>query len=476
MRKAIRLFCGTRVDFPNDEYAYPIISEPDLSILVAGIDNLLASGVQVLSLSFEKTRRVSGQNGLPVQICAPGNTTFEGSFAMCSALVMARQRGVVVVAAAGNLADYLAFPASGPDVFPAMGFIPTTPVQYWQVGTAPLNPDFVGSSYGVEKPVSPPGSSNYLGYSELQAPAFEIRSTFYFGQVWARYFGCESFDHELNSVNIYGVSNASYFGICSGTSLAAPALAGVAALVRSTNPLLVVGQSAFDDGIVPAVGVSDVMARSAHSGYVPGDVTLSPAPGAPFLSTIPAAQAWGFGIVDAEAALVKTMGFVSGQIVKHRLTPLFQLYTSNAPAGGFPDFAYTSSPQSAIALNTFGYYSPNSTALVQGFPSFMPPMEVGKEEYFPPIPEGLNNLPSADLFILANDYRTSATQAEPDMPLGLADTNNYRVEPLFWMSRCRFTDVGCLDRLRILIVRFGLELVEHWPGTKVAKRKIVPAT
>lgn len=146
------------------------------------------------------------------------------------------------------------------------------------------------------------------------------------------------------------------------------------------------------------------------------------------------------------------MGFVSGQIVKHRLTPLFQLYTSNAPAGGFPDFAYTSSPQSAIALNTFGYYSPNSTALVQGFPSFMPPMEVGKEEYFPPIPEGLNNLPSADLFILANDYRTSATQAEPDMPLGLADTNNYRVEPLFWMSRCRFTDVGCgLEQAEFLV-------------------------
>ncbi len=440
VRKATRLFCGERVFFPNEEYADPITSIPNLPILVSGIDYLLASGVQVLSLSFENTRRIPGSNALPVQICAPGNATFEGSFAMCSALVMARQRGVIVVAAAGNLADYLAFPASEPDVFPAMGFTPTAPVQYWQVGTAPLNPDFVGSSYGVEKPFFPPGGSNYLGYAELQAPAFEIRSTFYFGQVWNSKFGCESFNHELNSVHIYGVSNASYFGICTGTSMAAPALAGVAALVRSTNPLLVVGQSAFDDGIVPAVGVSDVMARSAHNGYVPGNVALAPSPAPPLLATIPAQQAWGFGIVDAEAALIKTMGAVAGQVVKHRLTPLFQLRSQSNN-----DFAYTTSPQSALALNEVSYFSANSTPVVQGFPSFVQSdTPIGDVLYAPPAPEGFGIVPSADLFILANDYRTSATQAEPDMPRNVADANNFRVEPLFWLSRCRSGgSVGC---------------------------------
>ena len=433
MRRAVKFGCTQRLFF-GENFVDPILFESGLDKLSTSLTSLIESGVQVFTLSFSSNR------GGAIHICAPGNSTLDGSYAFCSALVMARQRGGIVVAAAGNTIDELSFPASEPDVFPAMGFIPTTPAQYWQVGVTPVNPFHNGSSYGSIKPGFDPGDANYLGYAELQAPAFEIRSTFYLGQVWNLTDGCESFDHNLSQFGISDASNASYFGICTGTSMAAPALAGVAALVRSTNPLLVVGDSAFDNGSSPAVGVRDVMVRSAHNGYVPGNVALAPATTPPLIPVIPAQQAWGFGIVDAEAALIKTMGVVAGQVVKHRLTPLFQLYSSQ---GGYADFAYTTSPQSALALNEYSYYSPNSTSLVQGFSQFMQPAPTGKEEYFPPVPEGFNKLPAADFFILANDYRTSATQADPDMPLNVADPGNYRVEPLFWMSRCRFTDVGC---------------------------------
>ena len=441
VRKATRLTCGGRIHFPNDQYADPIVTISNLPLLVSGLDNLISSGVQVITLSYEFTRPPVGVNFQPVRICAPGNDIYiEGSYAFCSTLLVARQRGVIFVSAAGNTSNYLAFPASEPDVFPAMGFTPTTPLQYWQVGFPVSNLFFSGSNYGVAKPGNWPGEANYLGYAELQAPAFEIRSTFYFGQVWNRDYGCESFDHNLNAVGVYPASNASYFGICTGTSMAAPALAGVAALVRSTNPLLSVGDSAFDNGSDPASGVRDVMARSGRNDFAAGNIVLSPAPAPPLLATIPAAQAWGFGIVDAEAALIATMGAVAGQTVKHRLTPLFQLYSQSNN-----DFAYTTSPQSALALNELSYFSANSTPLVQGFPSFMQSdTPIDDVRYSPAPPAGFGSVPSADLFLLANDYRSNIAQVDPDMPRNIADANLFRVEPLFWLSRCRFGgSVGC---------------------------------
>jgi hypothetical protein len=51
--------------------------------------------------------------------------------------------------------------------------------------------------------------------------------------------------------------------------------------------------------------------------------------------------------------------------------------------------------------------------------------------------------PRAEVFLLANDYRSGINQVDPDMPAQLADSNLFAVEALFWLSRCRTGGVGC---------------------------------
>lgn len=415
----------------NEFGNYSVTPSIDISTLAAAITKLASMGVQVISLSMEARRE-----GVIERIC-PGNNSVQGSVAICQAIQYAKQRGAVVVAAAGNEALELAFPASEPSVIPAMGFDPNYNPNgnneiFWLQPPGNQCPNFgslgfCGSNFGSPLTTSP---SEYLGYAVVQAPAKEIRSTFYFGQVWNSFGECESYEHSYSSLGIFPTNNASYYGRCTGTSMAAPAVGAVAALVRSTNPLLPVGEVSFDN-FASINGVQDVLAKTART---PANYSSLTFPNTPL--TISAQQAWGYGIIDAEAAIKKTLGVVAGTNVKHRLIPLFQLRSNSND-----DYAYTTSPQSAVTLlATQGPSYSSVGAAIGGYSNFAASGQSLESEEF--LEEQVFD-PRADLFLLANDYRTQNGDPDPEMPLDLADDEQYNVEPLFWMSRCRFLPIGC---------------------------------
>lgn len=128
--------------------------------------------------------------------------------AWCDALDSAEARSVVVVAASGNdnLPTSAGFPANERTVISVAGTTFT---------------DVLWANDGVL------GSN--LGKVEYVAPGKQVVSTFYKGGTWNTALGCaDSLDGAANNG----------FDQCTGTSMAAPHVAGVFAVVRSVNPLL----------------------------------------------------------------------------------------------------------------------------------------------------------------------------------------------------------------------------------------------
>lgn len=134
---------------------------------------------------------------------------------LCPTLDFAEERGVLVVAASGNAKGDINFPASDPRVV-AVGGIRSDGI-FWDEGSSCAGEN-CGSNY-----TKTAGTK----MQDLVAPAKDILSTVYTGRDW------------ITTSPICGDGPVmDGYGLCTGTSMASPFVAGIAGLLRSANPLL----------------------------------------------------------------------------------------------------------------------------------------------------------------------------------------------------------------------------------------------
>ncbi len=242
--------------------------------IVAAITRLVDMGAQVINMSFGKSIHPA---------CTVTEPPPTNEIAYCSALRHAHRRGVTMVAASGNsTAQQIAFPARDPRVIAVGGL--QFPANLW----------FSNSGFG----------SNTGAQQELVAPARDVVSTFYTGQVHNPGTGCAD-------SGLPGAGTG--YGLCTGTSMAAPHISGLAGLLRSVDPVL------------------------SHDSIRAG-----------MISRASQATQWtpqlGYGYPNALGNVEDTLGRIAGRVIRNRATPLYSLYGSTAT-----DHFYTSVPQMAVA-------------------------------------------------------------------------------------------------------------------------------
>ena len=142
---------------------------------------------------------------------------------------------------------------------------------------------------------------------DLVAASENVLSTFYTGGTWNPLAPWTCLDSAFPPGN-------DGFGLCSGTSMSAPQVAGMAGLLRSANPL------------ISKVGIEDALVSSAHQ-------TCTDDP-----------ERCGQGLPNAGEAAEKVLGISAGLVLPNRLTPAFGLYSTTNT-----DHLFTTVPQMAAA-------------------------------------------------------------------------------------------------------------------------------
>lgn len=245
---------------------------PTLGSIAAGLTWLVDHGAQIVSASL----------GGPAPTCA--NAPADQAV-LCNALAYADAHDVSFLAASGNAGSgQIDFPAADSRSIAVGGIMENG--TFWTESPSSqscASAGLCGSNYG-------PGQT-------LVAPARIVMSTFYQGHTYFPPF----------------CGDTSGYGLCTGTSMASPYAAGVAALVRSANPLLKKGD------------VKNILTTTASH------------PGSPDSQL-------GYGIPNAAAAVSAAMGIAGGRAIANRLTPLFSFYSSTAT-----DSFYTTVPQMAAS-------------------------------------------------------------------------------------------------------------------------------
>lgn len=255
---------------------------PSEAYTTTAINDVARRGAQVISASWE----------LLNASCPINNQAF------CDALTFASNRDVVIVAASGNDAHAgIDFPANQGLHTIAVGGIESATTFWSGIPT-------FGSNYSA---------TNSIAVRQFVAPSKDAISTFYEGAVWQP-------DPPFNCPNPPYAS--SKYGICSGTSIATPHVAGLVGLIRSANPL----RTKADVRTI-LEGTSNV-ASCTH----------------------PNCES---GIPNATAAVIAALG---GSNVSNRTTPLFAFWSAAAS-----DHFYTSVPQMAMSALALGELKPQPT-------------------------------------------------------------------------------------------------------------------
>ena len=300
-----------------------------LASLSNSLTGLVDNGAQVANMSFQAPRRD----------CTTNPDIF------CDALAYATQRDVFMVAASGNgnnVSGDVAFPAHDPRVLAAGGIIPNG--TFW--GTCNTSTDVAGAC-----------PSNFGPDQEVVSPARQILSTFYRGLPHA-------------PPNCAETTTGAGYGPCTGTSMASPETASVAALARSVNPLL------------SQANVQTLLRDTASFGVFHDNQM-------------------GWGIPNANTAVQTALGKANNVIIPNRLTPLFSFYSSTTT-----DSFYTTVPQMATAAEGDGAYEPTGP-FVPGYNAFPGA----------PVPcTGCRIGPGAAVYVFSGD-RSPASGTPPLVPL-----------------------------------------------------------
>lgn len=348
--------------------------------IAAALTYLTDLGVQVLNQSF-------GFQPDFTNLCAD-----RPDEAHCLAHAYAASKQVMMVAASGNSRVEIDFPASDSRVLAAGGiqeqfnlldvFWDESPGTLTSCPTWGSNSE-CGSNYAVA-----PDPGNLRADQELVAGSARIWSLTYPNMTWNPIIKCGD--------NYPGPGYAGGQGLCSGTSMSAPEISGVAGILRSVNPLVAPSTPVVASG---QGGIRTVLAQNTYQAlHVP---------------PIPKSDRLGFGRPNTEAAVRRMLGKVAGATVKNRVTPLFRMKSTGAS-----DYADTTSPQFALALvhAVASYNSDGQT--VPGYPAF--PYEAGTTA--PPTPK-------AAVYVMTTEYSPNATYP----PL----------RPLYLMSKGRAWPSGC---------------------------------
>ncbi|HKE47520.1 MAG TPA: S8 family serine peptidase [Rhodanobacteraceae bacterium] len=279
------------------------------------------TGAQIANMSF------GYPSHLPPTFC-----TTQSSEPMCLAITRARYSDVAIVASSGNRRTALDLPASDPRVISAGGF--QQDLALWDMSpNCPPWPfsEECGSNYTLD-PV-------YGAKQELVGSAQSVLSTTYPGYNWNPTLKCGD--------GFPGPGFGNGTGWCTGTSMAAPQIAGVLGILRSINPLVPVGANPSVAGSLRRVLASTTFEAQSTESWNP---------------------LTGYGRPDAAAAARKMLGRVAGAVARSRVTPLFRLYSTGAK-----DYADTTSPQMAVGMminSTHAWQPVASLPTVPGYSSF----------------------------------------------------------------------------------------------------------
>ncbi len=308
---------------------------PDAAV-IGGIYWAVNSGAQVINMS----------HGIPPGRANYPNCSADPYNAYCLALAHAASRDVVIAAAVGNqMDDEVQFPASDSRTI-AVGAVQSYEGDRGYLWTEEHpQAGFAGSNTGIP-----------LQYWGVVAPGRDILSTFYTGFNWNTDTRCG--DNEGHS------SAGPGYGICTGTSMAAPFVSGLAGIMRSASPLL------SADYIRALILLSSSEADSPN-------------------------QLVGYGFPNGFIATYVAVNWAN------RLTPLFAFYGPYTR-----NYFYTTAPQmgsAAIAgtmppyvASMFNWYSPVGTS-VQEFVNF----------------PGVTGIPKAEAWI----FTTHTNPANPNVEL-----------------------------------------------------------
>ena len=362
-------------------YSYCLIQSPVVrtennpAAIAAAVTILADTGAQVINMSF-------GHQDGPMNYCG----IFDKD-ADCLAIAHAAERGTAMTTSSGNQRTSLQFPARDDRTIAVGGFDQNlalwddSPGSFFSCPAADLVGELgkeCGSNYTT---------NNQEARQELVASSKSVLSTTYPGKDWNN-FGCG---------DSYGGTIGDGRGLCTGTSMSAPQIAGIVGMLRSINPLVLPGHPIPEAG--EAGGLRTVLAQTTVQAQLGQGWT----------------PAFGYGRPDAEYAAKRMLGEVAGRTVKNRVTPLFRFHSIAAN-----DYLDTTSPQFGIAvlINQASSYLPQGTQ-VPNYNSFP-----GYPLAFP------SGTPRASVYVMTTEF--TPRQGLPNLV------------PLYMVERSRPFPVGCV--------------------------------
>lgn len=326
----------TRIAYLNSNGSIRLHSQRILDAIVRSIQN----GTEVISKSIGILPSTDCAQFESSDLdCLTGATSLDP---WCDALDFAENRDVVVVASAGNngrgpgsgaFANGVAWPAREANVWGVGGV--DSSLNIWD------EKDKQGQTY-------PPGvnesGTTYGPSIDFMAPARHILSSAYTSEVWIPLTASPPLQ-PCGDQAPSGSPSTDGYGECTGTSMSAPFVAGVASLLRSTNPLLL---------------KSELYGVTSANAIPVGDCP------SPVLNC-------GEGIPDAGSVVENILGLSNGTQILNRLTPMFSIRSNDAQN---LDYFQSASPQMILAMSldrSIGYDSdPNASAITGGqYPMFL---------------------------------------------------------------------------------------------------------
>lgn len=262
--------------------------------------------------------------------------------ALCDALNLFRENNVLMVSAGGNNRVKIQFPASEKETV-AVGGLDQTGI-YWNESPGPGGVyDFTDdSNCPLNGPVNQCGSN--ISNPPIDQKVDVITQA---KNVYSIYYPEGRYNEELGcSDNNDGVDDG--YGYCTGTSMSSPQVAAILQLMRSTNPLLPNGT--YDPN--KTTGLINVL-NSTSSRYLAGQNINN------YL---------GYGLPSASLAIAKILGYSNGELMRTRLTPMFEVVSNTAKNNVYSPF-----PQISFAFlvgNGSTYTSNINAEVVSEFPSY----------------------------------------------------------------------------------------------------------